>query len=69
MSSPTYDEQLALPSQDELRAIGKLEFSLSQAPSRYRERTSNVPAAGTASQDRFGLEVRIVDALLLQTER
>ncbi|KAI0299813.1 hypothetical protein BC826DRAFT_714100 [Russula brevipes] len=56
MSSPTYDEQLALPSQDELRAIGKLEFSLSQAPSHYRGRTSNVPPAGTASQDRFGLE-------------
>jgi hypothetical protein len=57
MSSPTYDDQLAFPSQDELRAIGQLEVSLSQAPSRYRESASTVPGIGTSSQDSFGLEV------------
>jgi len=57
MSSPTYDDQLAFPSQDELRAIGNLEISLSQAPSRYRESASTVPGMGTPLQDGFGLEV------------
>jgi hypothetical protein len=57
MSSPTYDDQLAFPSQDELRAIGQIEISLSQAPSRYRESASTVPGLRTSSQDNFGFEV------------
>ncbi|KAH9980762.1 hypothetical protein BJV74DRAFT_83408 [Russula compacta] len=56
MSSPTYDEQLEIPSQDELRVIGKLELSLSQAPPRYSMGTSKVPATGISSQYSFGLE-------------
>ena len=62
MSSPTYDQQLEIPSQDELRVIGKSELSLSQAPSRYPMGTSKVPATGISSQDSFGLEVCIVHA-------
>ena len=57
MSSPTYDDQLAFPSQDELRAIGQLEINLSQVPSHYRESASTVPGIGTSSPDSFGLEV------------
>ena len=57
MSSPTYDDQLAFPSQDELRVIGQLEISLSQAPSHYRESANKVLGARTSSQDSFGLEV------------
>jgi hypothetical protein len=60
MSSPTYDDQLAFPSQDELRVIGQFEISLSQAPSRYRESGSTVPGMGTSSQNSFGLEVRTI---------
>ena len=58
MSSPTYDEQLALPSQDELRVIDQLELSLSQAPSHYRNRMSKVRATVVSSQDGFDHEVR-----------
>ena len=57
MSSPTYDDQLAFPSQDELRVIGQLEISLSQVPSHYRESANKVLGARTSSQDSFGLEV------------
>jgi len=64
MSSPTYDDQLAFPSQDELRAIGQFETSLSQAPSRYRESANTVPGVGTSSQDSFGLEVCTIHKLL-----
>jgi hypothetical protein len=59
MSSPTYDDQLAFPNQDELKVIGQFEISLSQAPSRYRESASIVPGMGTSSQNSFGLEVCI----------
>ena len=62
MSSPTYDEQLALPSQDELKVIGQLELSLSQAASRHRNsgyyRTSKVPPTVVSLQNSFGHEVR-----------
>jgi hypothetical protein len=57
LSSPTYDEQLELPSKDELRVIDQLEIGLSQAPSHYRNVTSNDPLFGAPSQD--GSEVRI----------
>lgn len=57
MSSPTYDEQLALPSQEELSAINKLELSLSQAPSYYNESASKAHAMGVSSQDSFGPRV------------
>ena len=57
MSSPTYDEQLAFPSQDELRAIGQIEISLSQVPSHYRECASKVVGTRTSSQNSVGLEV------------
>ena len=53
MSSPTYDEQLEFPSQDELTVIGQLELSLSQAVSRYHD-----PATGVYLQDNRGHEVR-----------
>ncbi|KAH9964099.1 hypothetical protein BC827DRAFT_49058 [Russula dissimulans] len=56
MSSPTYDDQLALPSQEELRAIGQIEFGLSQASSHYYKRTNKVPTTGRSSQDCLGLE-------------
>ena len=56
MSSPTYDDQLAFPSQDELKVIGQLEISLSQVPSHYRECASKVQGR-TSSPDSFGLEV------------
>ena len=57
MSSPTYDDQLAFPSQDELRVIGQLEISLSQAPSHYRECVSKALDMRTSLQDSFGLKV------------
>lgn len=56
LSSPTYDEQLELPSKDELRVIDQLELGLSQAPSHYRNVTSDDPLFGVPSQD--GSEVR-----------
>ena len=62
MSSPTYDDQLAFPSQDELMAIGQFEISLSQAPSRYREAASTAPGRGTPLQESFGLEVSTIHA-------
>ncbi len=55
MSSPTYDEQLALPGEDELKIIDQLELGLSQAPAHYRKGTSSVPLF---SQDNVGPEVR-----------
>jgi len=58
MSSPTYDEQLELPSQDELRVIEQLEFGLSQAASHYRNGSSKVRATVVSSQSGFGHEVR-----------
>jgi hypothetical protein len=57
MSSPTYDDQLAFPSQDELKAIGQLEVSLSQVPSHYRGCASKVLGTGKSSQDSLGLGV------------
>ncbi|KAI9444587.1 hypothetical protein H4582DRAFT_2070318 [Lactarius indigo] len=56
LSSPTYDEQLELPSKDELKAIDQLELSLSQAPSHYCKGTSSVPWIGVPTQDRPGSE-------------
>ena len=56
LSSPTYDEQLELPSEGELRVIDQLELGLSQAPSHYRNVTSDDPLFGLLSQD--GSEVR-----------
>ena len=56
LSSPTYDEQLELPSKDELMVIDQLELGLSQAPSHYRNRTSSVPPFRVPSQD--GSDVR-----------
>jgi hypothetical protein len=58
MSSPTYDEQMELPSQDELRVIEQLELGLSQAASHYRTGSSKVRATGVSSQSGFGHEVR-----------
>ena len=52
MSSPTYDEQLELPSQDELIVIGQLELSLSQAVSHYHNAVT-----GVFPQDVSGHEV------------
>ena len=52
MSSPTYDEQLEFPSQDELTVIGQLELGLSQAVSHNHN-----PATGVYSQGIFGHEV------------
>ncbi|KAI0253208.1 hypothetical protein BJV78DRAFT_220331 [Lactifluus subvellereus] len=54
MSSPTYDEQLALPSQEELSAMHKLELSLSQAPSHYNKSAIKLHAMGVSSQGSFG---------------
>ncbi|KAH9070787.1 hypothetical protein EDB83DRAFT_2517952 [Lactarius deliciosus] len=54
LSSPTYDEQLELPSKDELKVIEQLELSLSQAPSHYRKAASSVPLIGV--QDRLDSE-------------
>ncbi|KAI9453574.1 hypothetical protein BJY52DRAFT_1288754 [Lactarius psammicola] len=56
LSSPTYDEQLELPSKDELRVIDQLELSLSQAPAHYRKGTSTVPLVGVPSPDSLGSE-------------
>lgn len=57
LSSPTYDEQLELPSKDELRVIDQVELGLSQAPSHYRKgTTSSLSLFGVPSQD--GSEVR-----------
>ena len=58
LSSPTYDEQLELPSKDELRVIDQVELGLSQAPSHYRKGASNSSLFGVPSQD--GSEVRAV---------
>jgi hypothetical protein len=58
LSSPTYDEQLELPSKDELKVIDQLELSLSQAPSHYRKGTSSVPLFGVPSEPQDGSEVR-----------
>ncbi|KAH9170558.1 hypothetical protein EDB89DRAFT_1977289, partial [Lactarius sanguifluus] len=56
LSSPTYDEQLELPSKDELKVIDQIELSLSQAPSHYRKATSSVPLIGVPTQDRLDSE-------------
>ncbi|KAH9058304.1 hypothetical protein EDB87DRAFT_1685476 [Lactarius vividus] len=56
LSSPTYDEQLELPSKDELKAIDQIELSLSQASSHYRKATSSVPLIGVPAQDRLDSE-------------
>jgi hypothetical protein len=58
LSSPTYDEQLELPCEDELKVIDQLELGLSQAPAHYRKGTSSVPLIGVLSQDSSGSEVR-----------
>ena len=57
MSSPTYDEQLEFPSQDELTVIGQLELSLSQAVPHYGN-----PTTGVYSQDIRGYEVCVAFA-------
>jgi hypothetical protein len=59
MSSPTYDEQLALPSQDELRVINQLELNLSQAASHYRNGMNKVRATVVSSHDGVDHEVRV----------
>jgi len=57
MSSPTYDEQLEFPSQDELTVIGQLELSLSQVVSHYHS-----PATGVYSQGISGHKVCVAFA-------
>ncbi|KAI0275230.1 hypothetical protein BC834DRAFT_851763 [Gloeopeniophorella convolvens] len=54
LSSPTYDEQLELPSQEEFRALDELEFSMSQSQSLYRPGFVSAFNPGESSQDVLG---------------
>lgn len=58
LSSPTYDEQMELPCEDELKVIDQLELGLSQAPAHYHKRRSSAPLIGETSHGSSGSEVR-----------
>jgi hypothetical protein len=68
MSSPTYDEQLALPSQEELSVMDNLELTLSHAPSLNRKGANNVHTTGLSSPDSYSTRVRSAYSCLISPD-